>query len=50
MSKSRHTEAQMVAALKLMEAGRKRPRFGYRRIHALLDENPPVNHKRVWRV
>lgn len=36
---------------KLRELARQRPRFGYRRLHALLArEDTAVNHKRVWRV
>jgi putative transposase len=35
---------------KLRELARERPRFGYRRLHAMLGEDKPVNHKRVWRV
>ena len=36
----------------LVELGRQRPRFGYRRLHALLQiqSDKAVNHKRVWRV
>ena len=29
---------------------RDRPRFGYRRLHVLLGDEPAVNHKRVFRV
>lgn len=34
----------------LVELARERPRFGYRRLHAMLPSDEPVNHKRVWRV
>lgn len=34
----------------LVELARERPRFGYRRLHAMLPLDEPVNHKRVWRV
>jgi putative transposase len=35
----------------LRELARERPRFGYRRLHALLRrEGEIVNHKRVYRV
>ena len=58
MSKSRHTEAEMIGALKQLEAGRKaedvareKPRFGYRRLHVLLQRNGErVNHKRLHRI
>jgi putative transposase len=36
---------------KLMGLARERPRFGYRRLHVLLQrEGHSINHKRVWRV
>jgi putative transposase len=36
---------------KLIELARERPRFGYRRLHVLLQrEGQVINHKRVWRV
>ncbi len=36
---------------KLVELAREKPRFGYRRLHILLQrEGEQVNHKRVWRV
>lgn len=35
---------------RLQTLARERPRFGYRRLHALLGEEWEVNHKRVWRV
>ena len=36
---------------KLIGLARERPRFGYRRLHALLQrDGAAVNHKRVWRV
>lgn len=34
----------------LQQLARERPRFGYRRLHAMLPAEPSVNHKRVWRV
>ncbi len=34
----------------LVELARERPRFGYRRLHAMLPPDERVNHKRVWRV
>jgi putative transposase len=34
----------------LLELARERPRFGYRRLHVMLQSDKPVNHKRVWRV
>lgn len=34
----------------LKQLARERPRFGYRRLHAMLPSEPAVNHKRVWRV
>ena len=34
----------------LVELARERPRYGYRRLLAMLPRNEPVNHKRVWRV
>ena len=34
----------------LVELARERPRFGYRRLHVMLASDPPVNHKRVWRI
>jgi transposase InsO family protein len=66
MSKSNHTEAQRIGALKQVEAGRKvegvartqlvelareNPRYGYRRLHVLLGRSGEhVNHKRAHRV
>jgi HTH-like domain len=66
MSKSNHTEAQRIRALKQVEAGRKvegvartqlvelareNPRYGYRRLHVLLGRSGEhVNHKRAHRV
>jgi putative transposase len=36
---------------KLVELAREKPRFGYRRLHILLQrDGERVNHKRVWRV
>jgi putative transposase len=36
---------------KLISLARERPRFGYRRLHVLLErEGQTINHKRVWRV
>ena len=36
---------------KLVELAREKPRFGYRRLHVLLQrDGVRVNHKRVWRV
>ena len=36
---------------KLIGLARERPRFGYRRLHVLLQrEGQSINHKRVWRV
>jgi putative transposase len=36
---------------KLVELAREKPRFGYRRLHVLLQrDGEEVNHKRVWRV
>jgi putative transposase len=35
---------------RLQTLARERPRFGYRRLHALLGDEPVVNHKRVFRV
>jgi putative transposase len=35
---------------RLQSLARERPRFGYRRLHALLGDQPAVNHKRVFRV
>ena len=36
---------------KLTELAREKPRFGYRRLHVLLErDGKRVNHKRVWRV
>jgi putative transposase len=36
---------------KLVELAREKPRFGYRRLHVLLQrDGGQVNHKRVWRV
>lgn len=35
---------------RLLALARERPRFGYRRLHALLGDEPVVNHKRVFRV
>jgi len=36
---------------RLVELGREKPRFGYRRLHTLLDRSGEhVNHKRVYRV
>jgi putative transposase len=36
---------------KLVELARERPRFGYRRLHVLLQRaGHVINHKRVWRV
>lgn len=42
MSRGKHSEAEMIAALKQVEAGRKvedvareKPRFGYQRLHVL---------------
>ena len=36
---------------RLVELAREKPRFGYRRLHILLDRSgEPVNHKRVYRV
>lgn len=34
----------------LRELARERPRFGYRRLHAMLPAGQRVNHKRVWRI
>lgn len=34
----------------LQQLARERPRFGYRRLHAMLPSEPAVNHKRVCRV
>jgi len=73
MSKSRHTEPQIIVALKQVEAGRttdevaresdealrnkmmelaqEKPRYGYRRLHVLLQrEGQAVNHKRCYRI
>ncbi len=36
---------------KLIELAREKPRYGYRRLHVLMErEGEAVNHKRVWRV
>jgi putative transposase len=35
---------------RLQALARERPRFGYRRLHVLLGDEPAVNHKRVFRV
>lgn len=36
---------------RLIEIARERPRFGYRRLHVLVNRDGlQVNHKRVWRV
>jgi putative transposase len=35
---------------RLQSLARERPRFGYRRLHAMLGDEPAVNHKRVFRV
>jgi putative transposase len=35
---------------RLQTLARERPRFGYRRLHVLLGNEPVVNHKRVFRV
>jgi len=36
---------------RLMELARKRPRYGYRRLHAMLErEGRRVNHKRIYRL
>jgi putative transposase len=36
---------------KLTQLAREKPRFGYRRLHILLQRNGErVNHKRVWRI
>ena len=45
----RNDDAALIARLR--ELARERPRFGYRRLHALLRrEGEMVNHKRVYRV
>ena len=52
-SSVRHQSQQEDGALreKLIDLARKRPRFGYRRLHVLLQrEGQVINHKRVWRV
>ena len=38
---------------RLLELAREKPRYGYRRLHALLHRHEPeerINHKRVWRI
>jgi putative transposase len=54
MSRSRHTKAQIITALKQVEAGcttedvaREHPRFRYRRLHLYLRKEMTVNHKKV---
>jgi putative transposase len=42
--------SDIVLREQLVELARERPRFGYRRLHAMLPADEPVNHKRVWRV
>jgi putative transposase len=37
----------------LLALAREKPRFGYRRLHVLLERHEPnerINHKRLWRV
>jgi hypothetical protein len=62
MKKSQYTEEKVIAAVKHMEAGRKAkelarelgvteatPRYGYRRLHALLAKRgcPPHDYRRA---
>jgi hypothetical protein len=49
MPRSRRTEAEMIAALKQVEAGRKpEDVVGYRRLHVLLRRRGErVNHKKL---
>ena len=36
---------------RLIELSRQKPRYGYRRLHVLLErEGDPINHKRVYRI
>lgn len=47
----RRTRGDAVLVERLKDLARQRPRFGYRRLHALLRrEGQVVNHKRVYRV
>jgi putative transposase len=42
---------RIVLRERLIGLARERPRFGYRRLHVLLQrEGQSINHKRVWRV
>jgi putative transposase len=47
----RSTRSDEALRERLVELARKKPRFGYRRLHILLDQSGErVNHKRVFRV
>ena len=47
MSKSKHSEAQIIAALRLARG----KRYGYRRLQVLAArEGERVNHKRLYRI